>query len=147
MLASRQQNLKEFGLILQIATRYHTPLLSHHHESAHKWASKDLFTDWRKLMDFGCHFPWYVMSPRFCINCLLPDMEPGTFTMDNVCHFLPSFWHWRRAFSITFVLCWMTRVVCSFWDQNCQIWWFLRWEKRSPLNVCIQPARLHTCLF
>ena len=36
---------------------------------------------------------------------------------------------------ITYVLCWTTRVVCSFWDQNCQIWWL--WGDRNSINLVV----------
>ena len=74
---------------MQIAARYHAPLLSHHHQKAHTNEQvSQLFTDWTKITHFGCYFSWYVTSASFShqIVCFLQCSLLHNCTMD-VCHF------------------------------------------------------------
>ena len=83
----------------------------------------------QRISGVTSHDMW--RQPRFCIKLSASKMEPvvqwTTFAIFS------SFWLWHGGgeVCITLVLCLMTRVVCSFWDQNCQIWWFVRWERPS----------------
>ena len=134
-MPTAQQNFREFGLFLQLATRYNVPSLSHHHDKAHRNEQvSDLFTDGTKITHFACHFSRYVMSASLSHKSVrlwngACDSYDGQHLL-----FFSSFWLWHGGICITFVLCWTTRVVCSLWDQNCQVWWLVRWEK------CHQPC-------
>ena len=73
-----------------------------------------------------------------------PYMNDG---QDLLYFFFLSFWHCRGAICITFVLCRTTRVVCSFWDQNSQIYGRL-WGERNAINLASTTGALaHLFLF
>ena len=149
MPTSQQQNRDESGLFSNLLQSIMHLDTLHHHEKHTNEQVSDLFTSGTKIMDFGCHFSWYMTSALFLhkIVCFqkwsLVLMWQTTFAIS-----FTSFCHWHGASCITFALCWTTRVVCSFWDQNSNL---VACEVREmPLTLqsieCIQPACLHTFL-
>ena len=76
-------------------------------------------------------------------------MEPETRMTDKICY---SSHHsgtdkWQGGICINFLLHWTTRVACSFWDQNCQIWWLVLWGDRNVIKIAVHAAHMVHGLF